>query len=130
MRVSTIAPHQIVDCMKGKISNIHRYRRPNGEKKKRDRRGIYNTILMNRPNQRKKKSGEKKHGVGFETVAGVGGAIIVETLRCVADFYLFYFSPNERCGGVGGGGRYVATLFLLFSFPRSADHERARLATV
>ena len=35
---------------------------------------------------------------------------------------LFYFSPNEQCGG--GGGGYAARLFLLFSFSCSADHER------
>ena len=40
--------------------------------------------------------------------------------RCVAQFYLF--SPNEQCGGWGGG--YAARLFLLFSFPCSADHEQ------
>ena len=34
------------------------------------------------------------------------------------------FSPNEQCGGGGGGGGYAARLFLLFSFPCSADHER------
>ena len=34
-----------------------------------------------------------------------------------------YFSSNEQGGGVGGGG-YAARLFLLFSFPYSADHER------
>ena len=39
----------------------------------------------------------------------------------VKDLYLF--SPNEQCGGWGGGG-YAARLFLLFSFPCSADHER------
>ena len=46
------------------------------------------------------------------------------TETCVApvdatrDF--LYFSPNEQCGG----GGYAARLFLLFSFPCSADHER------
>ena len=34
------------------------------------------------------------------------------------------FSPNEQCGGVRGG--YAARLFLLFSFPYPADHERDR----
>ena len=33
-----------------------------------------------------------------------------------------YFSPNEQCGGVGGG--YAARRFLLLFFPCSADHER------
>ena len=36
---------------------------------------------------------------------------------------LIYFSPNKQRGGVGGGG-YAVRLFLLFSFPCSADHER------
>ena len=35
---------------------------------------------------------------------------------------IFYFSPNEQCGGWGAG--YAARLLLLFSFPCSADHER------
>ena len=34
---------------------------------------------MNRLKQQKKKMGEKRRGIGFETVAGIGGAII-ETL--------------------------------------------------
>ena len=42
-------------------------------------------------------------------------------MRRVILFYLF--SPNEQYGGWGGGG-YAARLFLLFSFPCSADHER------
>ena len=36
---------------------------------------------MNRSDQQKKKMGEKRRGIGFETVAGMGGAII-ETLCC------------------------------------------------
>ena len=49
-----------------------------------------------------------------------------ERIAIASDSYtifLFYlFSPNEQCGGWGGG--YAARLFLLFSFPCSADHER------
>ena len=42
--------------------------------------------------------------------------------RCDAWFYLF-FSERAVWGG-GGGGGYAAILFILFSFPCSADHER------
>ena len=35
---------------------------------------------MNRLDQQKKQMREKMRGIGFEIVAGMGGAIIVETL--------------------------------------------------
>ena len=38
--------------------------------------------------------------------------------------FFFFFSLNEQCGGWGGGGGGAARLFILFSFPCSADHER------
>ena len=41
-------------------------------------------------------------------------------------FILFY--PNEQRGGWGGGATRLS--LFLFSFPCSADHERAGLATV
>ena len=44
---------------------------------------------------------------------------------CLVFVFLFLCSRRSLCvlnGGVGGGG-YAARLFLLFSFPCSADHE-------
>ena len=38
--------------------------------------------------------------------------------------YIYIFLRTSSVVGGGGGGGYAARLFLLFSFPCSADHER------
>ena len=80
--VSTItAPQAVNNCMNQKIMNIYRHRRPNRKKKHASHmKCIFNNILMNRLKQQKKKMGDKRRGIGFETVAGIGGGYHRNTL--------------------------------------------------
>ena len=59
---------------------------------------------MKRSDQ-KKKMGENRRGIGFETVAGMGGGAIVETLLA---------RPNSQARTERGQGD--------IDFPCSADH--------
>ena len=72
MSVSTIAPPQTVDRTKQKIMSIYRYRRPNWKTK-----CMVDLPLQQHPPEQvgpaKRKMRENRHGIGFETVAGMGG---------------------------------------------------------
>ena len=79
MSVSAIAPPQTIECMKEKMKNIHRYGRPNWKTKCVIDLNLQK-IYMNRSDQQKKRMGEKRRGIGFETVAGMGGGYRRNTL--------------------------------------------------
>ena len=74
--VSTIAPPQIVDCMNEKMKNIYRYYR----QPKRKEKCVIDLHLKEDPHEwvgqaKKRHMGEKRRGIGFETVTGVGGGL-------------------------------------------------------
>ena len=77
LSVSTTAPPQTVDCMNEKIRNIYGYRRPNAKLKQRV--CAFDFAFTTRDTHEKVGSArkirlrEKRRGIGFETVAGMGG---------------------------------------------------------